>query len=68
MRKKPVSLFDWAAGDNQPNWLGYRQCDPDRVHIIFAIMKEADEERARKAAKGRKTKSKKVKGKRQWVK
>jgi hypothetical protein len=49
------SLFDWLAGDSKPNYLGYRRCDPDRVKLMYAIMKDADEERARAARKERVT-------------
>jgi|HubBroStandDraft_3_1064219.scaffolds.fasta_scaffold807406_1 hypothetical protein len=50
-RQKKVSLFDWLAADNKPDYLGYRRLDPVRVRLAMAIMREADEERARKAVR-----------------
>jgi hypothetical protein len=50
-RQKEVSLFDWLAADNKPDYLGYRRLDPARVRFMMTIMREADEERARKAVR-----------------
>jgi hypothetical protein len=50
-RQQKVSLFDWLAADNKPDYLGYRRLDPVRVRLAMAIMREADEERARKAVR-----------------
>jgi hypothetical protein len=50
-RQKKVSLFDWLAADNKPDYLGYRRLDLERVRVMFAIMREAEDERARKAVR-----------------
>jgi hypothetical protein len=53
MRTKPtkVSLFDWLAADSKPDFMGYRRLDPERLRLMYAIMKQADDERARKAVR-----------------
>jgi hypothetical protein len=50
-KRNKVSLFDWLAGDSKPDLLGFRRIDPARMRLAYAIMKEADEERARKAVR-----------------
>jgi hypothetical protein len=49
-RQKKVSLFDWLAADNKPDYLGYRRLDPERVRVMFALMEE-ERECARKAVR-----------------
>jgi hypothetical protein len=50
-RQQKVSLFDWLAVDNKPDYLGYRRLAPSRVRLAMAIMREAEAERARKAVR-----------------
>lgn len=50
-KRNKVSLFDWLAVASKPDLLGYRRIDPARMRLAYAIMKEADEERARKVRK-----------------
>jgi hypothetical protein len=38
-RQKKVSLFDWLAADNKPDYLGFRRLDPKRVRLAMAIMR-----------------------------
>jgi hypothetical protein len=43
--KRKPTLFDWLTGDNKPDALGYRRCDPQRARLVMQIMRDADKER-----------------------